>query len=684
MKLKKDWIYLSLIIIATIVVFFSALDGVYLNWDDDQQIVNNADVLNLSWQSFKNYFTTFYVASYQPLASLSFGIEYYLFGNNPFVPHFTNLILHLFNVILVYSLLKRIITNQKVFLFFIVGAFAIHPFQAELLGWISTRSTLLCSSFLLLTCIQYQSYIIKKEHNKKHYWFALLLFTLSLLSKSTAVVLPFVLILFDYLYKRKFTLKLFLEKSLFFTGSIMIGIVSLISREVADSQGSFNDYYTLYEKISISSFSVFQYLNKSFFPEDLVFFYGYPFKLIEGGSIELKFLLAPIWVAFIVLFCWIVYRKTSSETKRLWIFGVAFFIINIMIVVNVTTFSATFFAERYMYLAIIGVFLSIAFLAQILVKNTPILKNGVYIVLVIFLVTLALKTRERSSLWTTDFKLWSYIEKAKGQTSTPYRKLGQIYANKGNTNKAVEIYNNGIKINPYSIDLYYWRALSIIELGDLEYAKKDLSRVIASKHKLKGDAFYQKSLIFKKQNELDSARINIDSAKVYNNQLALFDGGVSPSLNNFKTIESNILKRVDSFIRSKNFKEAIVSYDNLLMLMPKSTVYLLEKGKLEVQILQFKEAIDTFTKVLELDKQSKTARLSRAYIYTLTKQNTKSIEDYTYAIENFKNINGEVYYFRALAYFNSKQTQLGCIDIDKAKQIGYKIPSEIDDKICKN
>ena len=110
----------------------------------------------------------------------------------------------------------------------------------------------------------------------------------------------------------------------------------------------------------------------------------------------------------------------------------------------------------------------------------------------------------------------------------------------------------------------------------------------------------------------------------------------------------------------------------------------LKKGKLEVQILQFKEAIDTFTKALELDKQSKTARLSRAYIYTLTKENTKSIEDYTYAIENFKNINGEVYYFRALAYFNSKQTQLGCIDIDKAKQIGYKIPSEIDDKICKN
>lgn len=683
MKLNKDWIYLSIIIVATIIVFFPALNGVYLNWDDDLQIINNVDVLNLSWQSFKNYFSNFYVASYQPLASLSFGIEYFFFGNNPFVPHLTNLILHLLNVILVYSLLKKIMSNQKVLVLFVVGAFAIHPLQAELLGWVSTRSSLLYSGFFLLACIEYQNYLVNKENNKKHYWFALLFFILSLFSKASAVVMPFVLLLFDYLYNRKCTLKLFLEKLPFFSGSVVIGIVSLISRRTADFQGSFNNYYTLYEKLSISSYAVFQYINKSFFPEDLFFFYGYPYKLAEGSSIDLKFLLAPLWILIILFFFWLIYRNTAVEAKRLWVFGIAFFIINIMIVVNVTPFSATFFAERYMYLAIIGVFLCVAFLLKAFIKKTPIVKNGFYIVFVVFLVALAVKARARSSLWTTDFKLWSYIVKAKGQTSTPYRILGKMYAKEGNSEKAVEIYNSGIEINPYSIDLYYWRALSILELGDLEYAKKDLSRVIASEHKLKGDAFYQKSLLFKKQNQLDSARVNIDSAKAYNSKEAFFEGEVSLASHNLKTIEKNILKRVDSFVEEKRFGEAIKKYENLLMLMPNSTVYQLEKGKLEVQTQQFEEAINTFTKVLELDKENQTARLSRAYVYTLRKENAKSIEDYTYAIETFKDLNGEFYYYRALAYFNNKQSNLGCIDIGKAIALKYAVPNNVKQNFCK-
>jgi hypothetical protein len=75
--------------------------------------------------------------------------------------------------------------------------------------------------------------------------------------------------------------------------------------------------------------------------------------------------------------------------------------------------------------------------------------------------------------------------------------------------------------------------------------------------------------------------------------------------------------------------------------------------------------------------------LSRAYVFSLTKDNTKSIEDYTYAIENFNNINGEVFYFRALAYFNNKQTVLGCKDIDKAIALKYTVPDNVKQNICK-
>ncbi len=678
---NKSWLVLSLIIVATIVVFFPALDGVYLNLDDNQQITNNQDVLNLSWQSVKNYFTSFYVASYQPLASLSFGIEYYLFGENSLIPHIINLLLHLLNIILVYFLLRNITKNQLIN-FFIVGVFAIHPLQAELLGWISTRSTLLYSSFFLLSSIYYIKYISKKH--QKYYWITLVFFVLSLFSKATAVIFPFLLLLFDYLFKRKFKLKVVLEKIPFFIGVIVIGMVSLVSRGVTENKGNFDEYFSLYEKLSITSFSVFQYLQKSFFPEDLIFFYGYPIKLIETGTIDISFLLGPLWILLIGIFCWIIYKYSSKDNKRLWLFGLGFFLVNISIVVNVTSFSATYFAERYMYIAILGVFIALSILIQGLIKTSPILKNATYVLLGVFFIILAVKARERSSLWTTDLKLWSFVEKTGLQNSTPYRKLGQIYANKENHQKAVEIYNRGVKVNPYSADLYYWRALSIVSLGDLEYAKKDLGRVISSNDQLKGDAFYQKSLIFEKQGLLDSVKTNLDSARFYKIEKAIFDSRTLPT--NFGQLEKakqRILKRVDSLIQVIEYKKAISEYENLLLLSPDNPDVLLEKGKLEVQTNQLEKAITSFNKLLKLDSKNKIALLSRAYAFFNISEHKKAIKDYTFIINNFKDTTGEVYYFRGLSYLNSKMKLEGCNDINKSITLGFKVPEEIKSKCTK-
>ena len=147
MKLKRIF-PLLFIISCTIIIFFPVFQGDYLiGWDDDQQIINNPDVLHLSWESFRNYFSTFYVNSYQPLSLLSFGVEYYIFGKNPLVPHITNFLLHIANIVLVYLFLGKILSVKKYLLIFIVAVFAFHPLQTELLGWISTRSTLLSYFF---------------------------------------------------------------------------------------------------------------------------------------------------------------------------------------------------------------------------------------------------------------------------------------------------------------------------------------------------------------------------------------------------------------------------------------------------------------------------------------------------------------------------------------------------------
>lgn len=672
------------IIALTVIVFFPSLHGGYLNWDDDIQILNNPDVINLSIESIKNYFTSFYIKPYQPLASLSFGLEYCFFGNNPLVPHITNLVLHLLNIIIVFFLLNRLVPQLKTLNIFILAVFAFHPLQGELLGWISTRSTLIANFFVLLSCLYYVKYIKVKNRSYKYLWFSLLFFVGALFSKASAIVLPFILLLIDYLFERRLSIKLLIEKIPFFIGSLAIGIISLVSREVVDSQSGFSTYYNWHEKLSISSQSIFLYLNKSLLADDLFFFYGYPYRIGVDGNIAFSFLIAPLIIILIALFCWFVYRNISFDYKRLWVFGFVFFLINISIVINFISFTNSFLSERYMYIGVIGIFISISALLKAFIKNTPILRYGIYTVLVIFLFHLGRTSNERAGIWKSDLTLWTYVEKFKIQSSEPYRILGKIYAKNKNYDKAVSYYNNGIKINPYSTDLYYWRSMAIKEMGDLNYALKDLNRVIASKDKLKGDAFYQKALIFKKMNMKDSARISLDSAKTYNIQQAIFEDKNNPlNMNRFQQIEKNTLKKIDSLIKIKNYEKVLENYNTLILIIPNNIKYQIEKGKIESQLQKWNISIQTFTKILESSPKNEIARLNRAYAYFIVKKNIDAIADYSFVIKDLRIERGDVYYFRALAYFNNNQTQLGCKDIDKARKLGYIIPPEIEDKVCK-
>ena len=363
--------------------------------------------------------------------------------------------LHLLIIFVVFFLLNKITAQFKALNIFILIVFALHPLQVELLGWISMRNTLIANFFVLISCLYSIQYITVKNRSYKYLWFSLLLFVLSLLSKSSVIVLPIVLLSFDYLYGRKLSIVLLLEKIPFLVGSFAIGIVSLISRNVvkSTSEVGFYNYYNLYEKLSLASQSVFLYLKKLFVTDDLSIFYGYPIRIGVDGTIGFAFLIAPLFILLIAVFCWIVYRNISLENKRLWVFGLAFFLINIFIVINIISFAATFFAERYLYIGIIGILISISTLLHALIKNSPLLKYGVYALLIVFLFHLGIVSNDRAGLWKSDLTLWTHVAKFKSQSSYPYKTLGRIYEKKENYEKAVSIYNNGIKTNPYNTDL---------------------------------------------------------------------------------------------------------------------------------------------------------------------------------------------------------------------------------------
>ncbi|MFY0593158.1 tetratricopeptide repeat protein [Roseivirga sp.] len=685
----KKYGSLVLILVIALVVYFPVTNGEYLaGWDDDQQILNNTDVTNLSWESIKNYFTTYYVASYQPLASLSFGIEYAIFGENAFVHHLTNVLLHLLNVFLVFLLLKRLFKDNTFLVLFVTAVFAIHPLQTEVVGWISTRSTLMYCVFFFMSCLFYIKYLEQPSRKLKHLLICVLFFVLALLTKATAVTLPLILLLLDYFYKRTFTWRMLIEKVPLFIGSIIIGLASIDSRKVLDSIGGFSDYYTFFEKVALSSYSLMFYFWKAVSPGNLYTYYGYPMK-IQEETLGTLYWLAPFGLLLVMAILWLVYRKSSSEFKRFWLFGILFFAVNIGLVINFTPFGPTMAAERYMYMPLIGIYVCFALvLSQLLTSSQG--KNVAYILASLALLIFSVKSRVQSTIWESRVSLW---ENAIEHTNAayPWMELGNEYQGKGNIDKAIEYYNGGVEVNPYYTKIYYYRGLAIKASGDKDYAKIDFERVIKGGNDKKGDAFYERGLLYEEANMLDSALLDYDSAMVYSPESpAMFRKSTLAGNNNSVGSQTVLMKRLsqmmikaDSLMKVGALDQALENFENVLLINPQMEAALMSKGLILSNNQAFAESIEAFSKILDTDPDQERARLSRAFAYTQTKDFIKSIEDYNHVVNEIGTRTGEVLYFRAIALLNANQKSAACKDLAASQEKGYSAATKLMLDVCK-
>jgi len=112
---------------------------------------------------------------------------------NPATFHLLNLLVHILNVCALFALLFRVTRSRPAAL---AGAFvfAVHPIQAEAVGWVTQLNTLLSTLFALVAIT---AYLVSREPpraGKKsgRLWYALgtLSFLCSLLCKPTSVLVP--------------------------------------------------------------------------------------------------------------------------------------------------------------------------------------------------------------------------------------------------------------------------------------------------------------------------------------------------------------------------------------------------------------------------------------------------------------------------------------------------------------
>lgn len=490
---NKFFIFIALgLILISISVYWPALKGSFLTWDDIEQVTNNKDITNLNLFTIKKIFSSFYLDMYQPLATLSYALEYKIFGANPFYFHLDNLIIHFINIVLVYCIFIKLNFNKK-----IAGLtaifFALWPTQVETVAWISTRSTLLCSSFFLASILCWLNYL--KNNNRKNYGWSIILFIFSLLSKAAALPLPIILFLIDYAKKRKIDKKLILEKLPFFIIAFIFGLIAIKSRTADVTQ--FQIVYTANNigKIIINyGYSFFLQIKNILLPFQLspVYYYVYD---------SLKILYSLSIIAFLLP---IYFFRKKPTVLAVWL------CFPILISVSLAYIHRLKYAaaDRYTYLACLSFLFLLAYSLDYLSQKRK--KLSVILSLIIIL-TVSFLSAKQAAIWKDSESIWlaavnnqnsimsydylvNYYLTSKNQNEeklatvmpiickrsdldgSSQTSCGLFYYEHKDYQMALFHYIKAIEANPNEPKYYYNRGLTALQLNAVTNACKDFKQ----------------------------------------------------------------------------------------------------------------------------------------------------------------------------------------------------------------
>ena len=419
-------LWIIIIPILVFIVYRSVLNFDLVNWDDKRYLKETPVIRGITLDNIESMFTTKVLRSYNPLVLLSFAFDYEIARLDPSWCHAVNLVFHMINALLVFVCMKKMRFRVEV-AGLISLLFALHPLAVEAVAWIAGRKDVLYGFFYLLAIISYLNF--QKTKAKFQYVLCLLLFICSLLSKVQAITFPFILIVLDYIINKEWRWKYFANKIPFIILSIVFGLIAISgSTMMADKYSmpvNFGD------KIIYSAMAFGLYFQKLIFPFSQSAIYSFP---VSGSSEYFNYLIRGI-VTIALMTAGVIYsfKKAPAVSG-----GILFYVISIFIVLHVVAFNSALIYERFIYLADIGLFISLLNLDLIFprVKNYTIKSSAV--LLVIFMIL----TYNRVFIWKNSETMWSDTILKNPGSFEAYNNRGMVFLIVAITKVRIKILNN--------------------------------------------------------------------------------------------------------------------------------------------------------------------------------------------------------------------------------------------------
>jgi len=405
----------------------------FVNYDDDRYVTENPHVRQgFTADTFKWALNSTEQANWHPLTWMSHALDVSLFRLNPAGHHFTSILLHAANAILLFLVLmwatKRIGPSL-----FVAALFAWHPINVESVAWVAERKNVLCTFFFFLTLWAYGWYVQKPGW--KRYLAVVLLFAAGLASKPMVITLPFVLLLLDYwpLARSRSWSRLVVEKLLLLALSAGSALITMRAQQAGGALRT-----TVFSaRLANALYAYATYLWKMVWPARLAPMYPHPGGALSGWQV----VLAAIVLIAITAAVWKFRERRYLLTGWLWFLG------TLVPVIGLVQVGDAAMADRYAYIPLIGIFVMIAFGAADLAERTK-PGNWPAVPAAVALISLAVVTHRQIDYWQSNADLWTHTLAVTQENFIAEDNLGGALILEGKEDQAQPHFAQAARINP--------------------------------------------------------------------------------------------------------------------------------------------------------------------------------------------------------------------------------------------
>ncbi len=468
----RAWPWACGLALIVFVVFGAAASFAFLDWDDVRQIQQNPNVNRPSWQGVRATWRAPYWGLYIPVSYTALAFEAAVAERvdprsglselRPSVFHVGNLLLHAACTVLVFVLLRNVVTvptnaarrcphdeepSRRSVMSTAAAAglgallFAVHPLQVESVAWISEVRGLLCGLFALLALWQYVEYADTGRSGGVRtacYAGATAALLLALLSKPAAVAVPLLAGVLGVGLLRRRPATVFLE---ILPWVVCAAAACLITKRLQpDEAMAYVPSLATRPLIALDALSF--YVGKFFVPLPLGADYGRTPQFVLGGSsFQVGWIILPVLAVALVLL----------RQRRLPLVGFALFVAWLVPVLGIVPFNfqrISTVADRYVYLSMLGPAFVVAWIVQRW-WSRPLAAAAAAVVGMLAVVSFL-----QLGAWRDTRTLFEHALTVNPRSAVAEYHLGHVAFLDGRHEDAVECYRKSLEYRPDFLETY--------------------------------------------------------------------------------------------------------------------------------------------------------------------------------------------------------------------------------------